>query len=365
MPYYPPAGGGSVSSASGGLAGTGLYYLTTSTESVLPNSLVIVPGSSMTHHITGSNYYLNATTSVGASSSGLAGKDAVYVLSSFNAEYTNAVYIRPGSSVTTHITGSNMFINAVTSTFAGSAGLAGKDAVYVLSSFNAEYTNAVYIRPGSSVTTHITGSNLFINAITGGGGASSVEKYLPYYLLIGSQNLGSQFERRVIPGRQCSASNANITIGADSMIFIPLAVITSFRMSQVGVFFASTAAGALLRLGIYTNSGDAVTYPFESIATSGIMAGSTGFITDFFTSQVLSSNTLYWFGIHTGTAASTIKGIPSNSIYPIFMGNSSNTVPGAGVQVVRPFSDGMPVSVETGGSVLIANFAEFLIKTSA
>ena len=59
-----------------------------------------------------------------SNSAGLAGKDAVYVLSSFNAEYTNAVYIKPGSSVTTHITGSNLFINAVTSAAAGNtAGL--------------------------------------------------------------------------------------------------------------------------------------------------------------------------------------------------------------------------------------------------
>lgn len=114
-------------------------------------------------------------------SAGLAGKDAVYVLSTFNAEYVNAVYIRPGSSVTTHITGSNLFINATTSLFAGSSGLAGKDAVYVLSSFNAEYPNAVYLRPGSSVTTHITGSNLYINALTsaGAGGGANFFQLLP------------------------------------------------------------------------------------------------------------------------------------------------------------------------------------------
>ena len=95
-----------------------------------------------------------------------------YVFSSFVAGYPSALYIRPGSSATTHITGSNLFINAITSASASSSGLAGKDAVYVLSSFNAEYTNAVYIRPGSSVTTHITGSNLFINATTSAGGAA-------------------------------------------------------------------------------------------------------------------------------------------------------------------------------------------------
>lgn len=105
-------------------------------------------------------------------SAGLAGTGATYILSSLAVEFPDALYIKPGSSVTTHITGSNLFINATTSTFAGSSGLAGKDAVYVLSSYNSEYTNAVYIRPGSSVTTHITGSNLFINATTSAGASS-------------------------------------------------------------------------------------------------------------------------------------------------------------------------------------------------
>ena len=49
---------------------------------------------------------------------------------------------------------------------ADSAGLAGTGATYVLSSLAVGFPNALYIRPGSSVTTHITGSNLFLNAIT-------------------------------------------------------------------------------------------------------------------------------------------------------------------------------------------------------
>lgn len=158
---------------SGGLAGTGLTYILSSFQAGYPGALYIKPGSSVTAHITGSNLFINATTSLFAGSSGLAGKDAVYVLSTFNAQYTNAVYLRPGSSVTMHITESTMYINATTSVGGSSTGLAGKDAVYVLSTFNAEYTNAVYLRPGSSVTTHITGSTLFINATTSAGASSS------------------------------------------------------------------------------------------------------------------------------------------------------------------------------------------------
>lgn len=108
----------------------------------------------------------------GVDSAGLATNAAVYILSNANANLANAMVLLPGSSVTTHISGTNLYINATTSLLAASAGLAGKDAVYVLSTFNAEYTNAVYIRPGSSVTTHITGSTLFINATTGGGSSS-------------------------------------------------------------------------------------------------------------------------------------------------------------------------------------------------
>jgi len=57
-----PGGGGSASSSSSGLAGTDKFYLTTTAEGTLTNSLVLVPGSSATHHITGSNYYINAIT---------------------------------------------------------------------------------------------------------------------------------------------------------------------------------------------------------------------------------------------------------------------------------------------------------------
>ena len=114
-------------------------------------------------------------------SAGLATNAAVYILSNANAGLANALVLLPGSSATTHISGTNLYINAVTSLFAGSSGLAGKDAVYILSSYNAEYTNALYIRAGSSITTHITGSNLFINALTsaGAGGGQNFFQLLP------------------------------------------------------------------------------------------------------------------------------------------------------------------------------------------
>lgn len=108
------AGGGSSNSA--GLAGLANHYVTTSDDTTkLTNSLVLQPGSSVTSHVTGSNIYINAITNSLASSSGLATNAAVYILSSINANLANALIIQPGSSVTSHITGSNIYINAITS----------------------------------------------------------------------------------------------------------------------------------------------------------------------------------------------------------------------------------------------------------
>ena len=107
-------GGGGGSSNSAGLAGTGSYYLGTSANDSFPNWLNIVPGSSVTHHIVGTNYYLNATTSLFAGSAGLATNAATYILSNANAGLANAMILLPGSSVTTHISGTNLYINATT-----------------------------------------------------------------------------------------------------------------------------------------------------------------------------------------------------------------------------------------------------------
>lgn len=82
-----------------------------------------------------------------------------------------------------------------------SAGLATNAATYILSSLNANLANAFIIQPGSSVTTHITGSNLYINATTSAsaGGAASpvVPGYQPLanvlYINLQSGNLGSGF----------------------------------------------------------------------------------------------------------------------------------------------------------------------------
>jgi hypothetical protein len=90
------------------------YYLTTSANALMGSSLVIQPGSSMTYHITGSNYYLNAITSAASTSAGLASIGNYYITSSLNSVLSNALVLQAGSSSTIHVDGSNMYINAIT-----------------------------------------------------------------------------------------------------------------------------------------------------------------------------------------------------------------------------------------------------------
>jgi len=139
---------------------------------------------------------VNAGGGGSSDSAGLATKDAVYILSSANANLANAMVLLPGSSTTTHISGTNLYINAVTSLVLSSGGLAGTGNTYIFSSLVAGYPNALYIRPGSSVTTHITGSNLFINAITSAGASSGMGsvQLLPQQAKLYSNNSAARID---------------------------------------------------------------------------------------------------------------------------------------------------------------------------
>lgn len=163
--------GGAASSA--GLAGTGVFYLGTSANSTWPNWFVVTPGSSMTAFTSGSNYVLNAVTSLFAGSGGLAGTGLFYLGSSANSAFANWFVVTPGSSVSIFTSGSNFVINAITNTFAGSAGLAGTGVFYLGTSANSTWPNWFVLTAGSSITTFTSGSNFVINATTGGGASSS------------------------------------------------------------------------------------------------------------------------------------------------------------------------------------------------
>ena len=114
-------------------------------------------------------------------SAGLAGTGATYILSSLAVQFPNALYIRPGSSVTTHITGSNLFINAVTSASVNSGGLAGTGGFYVVTTAQALLQNSRQLLAGSSVIVRTDATNVYIDALTnsGAGGGTGYFSMLP------------------------------------------------------------------------------------------------------------------------------------------------------------------------------------------
>jgi len=63
---------------------------------------------------------------------------------------------------------------------ASSSGLAGVVNHYLTTSDDTTIlTNSLVIQPGSSATAHVTGSNYYINAITGGGAATTLQPTVP------------------------------------------------------------------------------------------------------------------------------------------------------------------------------------------
>jgi len=162
-----------VAAASGGLAGTGWYYIVGSNASGLPFSKVITAGSSITTHTDATAFYINATTGASASSAGLAGTGVYYLGTSANSTWPNWLVIQPGSSVTHHITGTNYYINAITGAGASSAGLAGTGSFYAVWSSDPLLSNEKVITAGSSVTLHTDATAIYINATTSAGASSA------------------------------------------------------------------------------------------------------------------------------------------------------------------------------------------------
>lgn len=195
---------------SAGLAGTGATYILSSLNAGFPNALYIVPGSSVTTHITGSNLFINATTTGGSGTGtvetgtanylsyyrnsdttvypsqigtstggGIAPLNFQPLTSAIASAGTGDFWVQDSAGVTIrYYTRSTNFYAFLSHTDATTIVYAPTGAFYILSSLEASLPNALYIRPGSSVTTHITGSNLFINAQTGAtssGGQNSVQ----------------------------------------------------------------------------------------------------------------------------------------------------------------------------------------------
>jgi hypothetical protein len=152
---------------SGGLASTGGFYVSYAADGTLSAEKTLTSGSSTTVRTDATAIYIDANTAnVPVNSGGLAGTGATFILSSLVAGWPNALYIKPGSSVTTHITGSNMFINATTSLFTGSGGLASTGGFYVTYTADATLSSEKILTAGSSVSIVTDATAIYINALT-------------------------------------------------------------------------------------------------------------------------------------------------------------------------------------------------------
>lgn len=154
--------------SSAGLAGTGSFYAVWSADPLLSNEKLITAGSSVTTHTDATAIYINAITNASASSAGLAGTGSFYAVWSSDPLLSNEKVITAGSSVTTHTDATAIYINAITSAGASSAGLAGTGSFYAVWSADPLLSNEKVITAGSSVTTHTDATAIYINAITSG-----------------------------------------------------------------------------------------------------------------------------------------------------------------------------------------------------
>jgi len=166
-------GGGAPSGDSGGLAGTGFYYLVGSNEAGLPASKVLSAGSSVTIHTDTTAFYINAITNAGSGSGGLMGTANFLVAWSSDPLLSNEKVLRAGSSVTIATDATGIYITAITSLFSGSGGLASTGGFFAVWSNDATLSNEKIITAGSSVTLHTDGSAIYINATTSVGGSSA------------------------------------------------------------------------------------------------------------------------------------------------------------------------------------------------
>ena len=173
-----PRGGGGGSSNSGGLASTGGAYVTYIADGTLSNERILTAGANITLTTDGTTITVAANTGGASNSAGLLGTGGFFILGSANAQMPNSYVIQPGSSASFNFTGSNLFISAITSLFAGTAGLAGTGPFYLThTSANGTLPNSKRIAAGSSVTTHTDATTFYINATTSGGGSGNPDGY--------------------------------------------------------------------------------------------------------------------------------------------------------------------------------------------
>ena len=291
MPYYPPSGGGSSSSA--GLMGTGNFLVSWSSDPLLTNEKILTAGANITITTDTTTITLAATTGVAAASGGLAGTGFYYLVGSNQAGLPFSKVVTAGSSVTIHTDSTAFYINAITSLFAGSGGLASTGGYYAVWSSDPLLSNEKIITAGSSVTLHTDATAIYINATTSLGSsvvyAPSGGPYIAY------TSDGTLSAEKIL------TAGSSVSIHTDSTFFYINALTgagaSSGGLAGTGSFYAVWSSDPLLSNEKVITAGSSVTLHTDAGAiyiNATTSLGASSFLSVIKpTIQSISSSTLF------------------------------------------------------------------------
>lgn len=301
-------GGGGGSSNSGGLAGTGLYYLLTSANSAFPNSLVAVQGSNVSFAVSGTNLTINATTSSASNSGGLAGTGFYYIVGSNTPGLPSSKILAAGSSVTIATDATSFYFNAITANalnFAITSRLIS--TTFPLSGggdLSADRTHVVN-------TAFLVTSNRLINTTSPIGGGGNLGGDLTISVgSLGSLGSANQFTRTSTSGTAwefVNFRNGSSTTVSQGSGFIQIdantggAASNSAGLAGTGAFFVVSSGNAQLPNAItyasvqtgffYLPPQTALLYPSNSGAT---LDAGTGYFRLLYSATTAQSGKWQW-----------------------------------------------------------------------
>ena len=355
-------GGGLITIVGAGVglgAPTDAEYVTYSDNILLTNERRLTAGSSVIVRTDSTSIYIDALTpTLSANSGGLAGTGGlILAYSSQVSTYPFSKVILAGSSVTTHTDATAFYINATTSLGASSGGLAGTGFYYLVGSSTPGLPNSKIMTAGSSVTMHTDATAVYINATTGAGGGTTEKDF--NYFHQATVNTGQFLNNKV---RMYLAGQANgLALGAtvipiNSACCVPFYTTKAITVDSMG--FVATIAGSISsvsQIGIYTNSSDTVLYPFQAVSTSGLIVNSLTTLTGYNPNITLSANNLYWFVIYSARSARTLRTIAVGGAWPIFgMGTDLTTTPGLYLQCpILASGSSLEANMRTGGNIMV------------
>lgn len=204
-----------------------------------------------------------------------------------------------------------------------SAGLMGTGNSLVTWQSDQLLTNQRILTAGSSITIRSDNSSIYIDALTGGGVASTTKDYYYYQPteLMNSALLNGNRYR--IAGLLGAVALASDIADVNSMNCVPLVVTKSVVVDTMAcrVTIAGSAT-TQIQLGIYTNSSDTILFPFEAVSTSLHLTGTNATAVAFNPAVTLSANTLYWAVYLVIRSSVTIRANALSSTHPIFGGDS-------------------------------------------